>query len=124
MGADTDAEGFYRRNLVYLLRRIPKPEEPDPTELDLLIAHSHVGGPYLLVREAIVTLAQWKERKAIHALRQHLQDIEQALVQGGGTMPYTDEELYGLLDRTIVALAHMGHPDGYRAVVTHALVCA
>jgi hypothetical protein len=118
--AATD-EGYFLRNIVYLLRRIPKPAEvPAEPEIERVASLSHPGFPAFLLKEAIAYLAQTKHEKAEQALIARLQDVEAMLLDPDEAI-YDRKELHSLLDRIVTALARFGTRESARAVVTHGL---
>jgi hypothetical protein len=121
-GAFEDPQGFYLRNLVYLLRRIPRPADaPVQQELDLLIPLSKAGTPSLVVKEVVGALGGIKNVTAEKTLMDCLQKFEKMNLSQGKA-PYTIEELTALLDRTASTLARYGTQNANRTVVNHALL--
>jgi hypothetical protein len=116
-----DNDSYFQRNLLYLLRRIPKPAEVrwEP-ELDVISQLSEPGHPLPLVKEALASLAQIKHEKAERALIARVGDFESMLLKPGHAL-YTQSDALSLLDRTIYALARYGTPGALRAVVSHGL---
>jgi len=116
-----EEEWYFRRNLLYLLRRIPRPEEaPLDEEVELVARHCEPRFPAPLLKEAIASLGQLKHEKAERTLSSLLADLEGMLVKPGEA-PYDTKELSVLLDRVGAALARFGTPTARRAVVDHAL---
>ncbi len=116
-----DSQGFFLRNLVFLLRRIPRPSgEPLEKELELLTRFSGLENPALVIKEAISALGQVKLEGAEQALIARLHEMEQMLTKGE-TGAHGAEELTALLDRAISALADLKTPKAVRAIVEHAL---
>jgi hypothetical protein len=116
----SDEEWFFRRNCVYLLRRIPRVggaalEE----EAELVARHAELPLAPPLVREAIATLGTLKHEKSERALVRLLAETEVALSRPDS--PYDRKELLAYLDRTVAALARFGTPTARRAVVEHAV---
>ena len=117
-----DEEWQHRRNLLYLLRRIPRPpDEPIDEDVDLVLRHIDLSLPAVLVREAIVNLGQLKHPKAEQALVGLLKDLESTLQAKPEEALYDAKESRLLLDRVIAALARFGTPGGHKAVVEHGL---
>ena len=118
---DMDPRGFVRRNMVYLLRRIPVPAGTNADdELGLLEEGSKLTNPLILVREAVSALGQLSRDDAEHILMARLGQIEQMLMTGemGG---HEERVLTMLLDRTVSALGSSGSSRALRAVLEHAL---
>src|SRR5258708_36892226 len=107
------------RNLVYLLRLIPRvDDEGIDREIDLISFLAEPGWPPFLVREVSTALPGMKPAQAQQALVGLLQAHEAAL-------PETDvpdrTEGHALLDRLCSALIRTAHPAAWAAVVQHAL---
>jgi hypothetical protein len=116
----SDEEWFFRRNCVYLLRRIPRPPGAAlEEEAELVARHAELPLAPPLVREAIATLGTLKHEKAERALVRLLAETEIALSRPDS--PYDRKELLAYLDRTTAALARFGTPTARRAVVEHAV---
>ena len=114
-------EWYFRRNLLYILRRIARPaEEPVDTEAELTGRHAELHLPPPLVREAVANLAQLKHEKSELALQQLLVDLEKAL-SGASDAPEDPKELVALLDRVAGALARQATPTARRALLEHAM---
>lgn len=118
---DADVLGYFRRNLIFLLRRIPAPAGVRvDEELDLLELTSRLTGPVLLVREAISALGQINHDEAEKILTARLTSLEQLLGTGNSGI-YETQDVELLLDRTVSALANLGSSSAFRAIVDHAL---
>ena len=116
-----DREAHYQRNLLYALRRLPRPEGGVlDTELQAAVRLSAVGRPVILLKEAVAYLGQIKDERAERALIGRVAEYESALLKGGaqGGDP---SELVSVLDRAVFALARLGTPGAVRAVVNHGL---
>lgn len=114
-----DPAGYYARNAIFLLRRIPRPSGADPApEFDLLREFSHPDRPFLVAREAIGALAATGFPQAEPVLIQRLGDFERLALQPSGL--YTFEETTVILDRTCAALVAFGSIDAIRTVANHA----
>ena len=118
-GKPPDPDGFYSRNLVFLLRRIPRGAQEDPQkELTLLAEFSRPQRPFMVTKEAVGALANLSHGKVSQVLAQRLEEFERAAHPG--VTDYTGEEMLEILDRTCAALAFLGTRDAVRAVVAHA----
>ncbi|MFN2387367.1 MAG: DUF4388 domain-containing protein [Thermoanaerobaculia bacterium] len=117
----TDQDWYFRRNLLYLLRRIPRPEGPMEEEVDIVIRHTELRFPTPMLKEAIANLGQLKHDRSEQALVGMLRDIEGILLKPAGDNPYDSKELRLILDRVVAGLARFGTPGARRAVVEHAL---
>jgi hypothetical protein len=114
-----DEQGFFERNLIFLLRRIPRDEAKTlDDELELLVRCSSVDNPLLVLRETIRALGQIKHPRAEAALSACLHELESLLLKGE-SLPYGAEEQRLLIEQTVSALAHMGTPNALRTVANH-----
>ena len=115
-----DEDWYFRRNLLYLLRRIPRPADVPPDEdVDVAVRHSELRFPAPLVKEAIANLSQLKYERSEKTLVGLLQDLESMLAKTGEG--YDPREARLLLDRVSSALARFGTPGARRAVAEHGL---
>ncbi len=115
-----EEEWYYRRNLVYLLRRIPKSADATfEDESEIVVRHAQLGLPLLLVKEAVATLGQYKDERAEQGLTQLLFEIEAMLGEAGGA-PYEAKDLRALLDRVAATLGKLPAPRARRALIEHA----
>ena len=120
-GDAPEDEWHYKRNLVYVLRRIARPaDQPAEKELNAILRLSEPGLPSPLVKEALAGLGQIKNEKAEAALIARVEGFEQLLSRKGDA-PFDQAELQPLLDRAVTTLARLGTPSSRRVVVEHAL---
>jgi len=118
-GGFPDPKGYYRRNAIYLLRRIPHaPSEDAESELALLADLARHGQPFLVAREAVEALGSSEARGATRALLDGLDALEGELL--AGRRSYPEAQAFELLDRYCAALARRGGRDATRRVVRHA----
>jgi hypothetical protein len=111
----------FKRNLLYLIRRIPRgSEDPSDSELDVLILLANPTLPPPLVKEAIAGLGGAHHEKSEAALISIVQGLETMLVRKGDA-PFDEAELQPLLDRAVSALARFGSSTSRRVVVEHGL---
>jgi hypothetical protein len=111
----------FERNLLYLLRSIPRSDsEPLDAEIDVLVHFSDPAGPLAVVREALTALSQISHDRVDTTLAARMSELEDALT-GSRELPHTQEELRGLLDSIVVALARTPTAAARRAVVSHGL---
>jgi hypothetical protein len=116
-----DSDAHFQRNLLYLVRRIPKPPEaPLEPEVQTAVRLSALHHPLLLVKEAIAYLGQVKNERAERALIARVTDLEGALLKPG-TSIHDPAELVSVLDRTVFTLARLGTQGALRAVVDHVI---
>ena len=119
--ASGQAGWYFHRNLLNVLRRIPRrPEEPVETELDLLSNLTHPGQHILLIKDVIANLAQIKHAKTVTILSAMAKEFEALLGKEGGS-GYTLEDIQTVLDRAYSALARIGSPEAIAAVAEHGL---
>ena len=115
-GEIPDADGFYRRNLAFLLRRIPRTghlriEE----EMALLAAMIDPEEPLISAKDAVSALGELRHRPAELALADRLSRLEAEMIVRGGS-----RERWELADRLCAALARHGTTRAIRAVAAHA----
>jgi hypothetical protein len=117
-----EEEWFFRRNLLHLLRRIPRGPESAPldVEVDLVLQHARLGLPLVVVKEAVATLGQLKDEKTEVGLGQIMADVEGMLVKPGEAPPYEANELRTLLDRVAATLARLPSRPARRTLIEHA----
>jgi hypothetical protein len=116
-----DEDWYFRRNLLYLIRRIPRAAGASPDEdVDVAVRHAELKFPAPLVKEAIANLGQLKYERSERTLIGLLQDLE-AMLAKTGEGSYDPREARLLLDRVSAALARFGTPAARRAVVEHGL---
>jgi len=115
-----EQEWFFRRNLVYLLRRIPRGAEASAEEeSDVVLRHAQLGLPLLLVKEAVATLAQYKDERTEQGLTQLLFELEAMLAKPEEAL-YEAKDLRALLDRVAATLGKLPAPRARRALIEHA----
>jgi hypothetical protein len=116
-----DEQGFFRRNLVFLLRRLPRAADEGPErEIDHYIALSALNHPLMVVKESIGALGGVRDARAEQALGVLLDHVENALVKAVYRAPYPESEMRGLLDRVVAALAAQETKSAARIIVNHA----
>jgi hypothetical protein len=117
-----DAKWYFRRNLLYLLRRIPpaSADIPSDEDLDTAVRHAVLRFPAPLVKEAVANLGQLRHERAETALLALLGELEKLLLKPGETA-YDPREIRLILDRVVAALARRGSAKARHAVVEHAL---
>jgi len=122
LGEPRNEQDWYLvRNLLYLMRRIPRPAGADLIEeLQAVVRHCELGFPAPILKEAVAALGQIKHEKAEQALLLLLGDIE-AVLGKPAEAPYDLKELKLVLDRVLAALARFGTASARRAAVDHCL---
>jgi Domain of unknown function (DUF4388) len=120
-GAETRDDWHILRNLVYLLRRIPRPPDvaPEP-EIELLAGLADPARPVALLKEVVAALGSMRHEKAEQALLRFLSRLEERLVQAPAGAP-SGGDLVSMLDRVVSALVRLGTAGARRAVVSHGL---
>ena len=120
----TVAQGnwYFPRNLIYLLRRIPRVEEDArlEVEIDAVTRLVQPGRAVPIVREAIAYLGQRKHPRAEQALIGCIRSLEDVVLKSNIPVEET-KQMISLLDRAVSALARCGTPNAPRAVVEHGL---
>jgi len=115
-GEIPDAEGFYRRNLAFLLRRIPRAgHERIEEEMELLAAMIAPEEPPISAKEAVGALGQLRHRPAELALVDRLRRLEAEMIARGGS-----QDRFEMADCLCSALARHGSVRAIRAVTAHA----
>jgi len=115
-GEYPDAEGFYRRNLAFLLRRIPRTgHERIDEEIELLTAMMEPEEPPISAKEAVGALGQLRQRPAELALVDRLRRLEAETIARGGT-----PDRWEMADRLCAGLARHGTSRAIRAIAGHA----
>lgn len=115
-----DEPGFYARNLVWLLRRIPpRDAERLEEEFTLLCRLIEPGRPAILVKETLGAIGALPHPDAERTLLRALADLEETLDDPAGS-PYSTDDGWDLLDRACAALARVGSVDAIRTLVHHA----
>jgi hypothetical protein len=116
-----EEEWYFRRNLLYLLRRIPRGPESQPLdgEIDLILQHARLGLPMVVLKEAVAALGQLKDEKTEVGLAQLMNDIEEMLLKPENA-PYDAKELRALLDRVSATLARLPSRPARRTLIEHA----
>ena len=115
-GEFPDPQRFYRRNLAFLLRRIPRTgHERIEEEMDLLAAMIAPEEPMMSAKDAVGALGELRHRRAELALVDTLHRLEAEMIARGG-----DPERWEMADRICAALARHGSVRAIRAVAAHA----
>ena len=120
-GQRDQTDPFFLRNLVYLLRILPRSEGASPAdEVALLGRAVRSTSPLAVVKEAISTLGKIEHETAEDALLAYLRRFESMLESPrAGTHPR--EETEALVERTIAGLARGTTGRAVKAVVDHGL---
>jgi serine/threonine protein kinase len=118
-----DPGPYMLRNLAYLLRLIPRPGEESPDREIPVLAHLAEPGrsPAFLAREVVTGLGAMKEVQAQQALIDLLRLFETEMAREAQGGEQARGEASALLDRICSALARMGTPLAWNAVIDHGL---
>jgi hypothetical protein len=117
----TEAEIYFRRNLIYLLGRIPASPTESLKDLSEVVAHhADLIYPPLLIKEAVGYLGHLKTERSEQALISILGKVE-GLLMNPTESPYEPDELMVILDRVIGSLARIGTSNAWKTVLDHGL---
>ncbi len=109
------------RNLVYLMRAIPRAHDEDiEREIDLLIRVSDLTGSMPVVREAIASLVQLEHPRAYTTLAARISELENVLV-GDSLIPFDLKEIRWLLSNAIKLLSQSESSEARSIIITHGL---
>jgi len=112
---------FFLRNLIYLLRILPRPAEASAVDEVMLIGRTvRSSSPLAVVKEAISTLGKIEHEAAEDALLAYLRRFE-SMLESPRTGAHPREETEGLLERTVSSLARTGGGRSLKAIVEHGL---
>jgi len=116
-GDPPDELGYYKRNIAFLLRRIPRSRDDGrlEEEIGLLAAMIERGAPTISAKEAAGALGQLRQATAERVLIDRLRQLEQETARG-----IAHEEAWEIMDRICASLATQGTKDAIRAVAQHA----
>ena len=119
-GNFSEEECYFRRNLLYLLRRTPSsPEDNSEELLRIVTQHTDLDLPIIVAKEAVACLGQIKNREAEEVLRGLLAETESRLVASKNSDDI--KKFSGFLDRLAASLARLGTPGARKALLDHAL---
>lgn len=117
-GEVPDSEGWYKRNLIFLLRRLPDAgAEALHETLPYLEGALALGEAPMVVKEAIGALGQVKDLEVEAILVNRLKGLEQEINAGRAVL---DQGTADFLDRICAALARQGTVNAIRTIVGHA----
>ena len=112
---------FFLRNLIYLLRILPRPADAPAADEVMLIGRTvRSSSPLAVVKEAISTLGKIEHEAAEDALLAYLRRFE-SMLESPRAGAHPREETEALLERTVSALARTGGGRSLKAVVEHGL---
>lgn len=119
-GGAMEAKGYYERNLIFLLRRIPPPDGGVPEEeVETLVRLSSWDSPVIVLRETIRALSQTKHPRSEAAITACLLELEELIVKGDSAHLGAEDQGQ-LLEQLVSALAQLGTPNALRTVANHA----
>lgn len=111
---------WYQRNLVYLLRRLPRTNRQGlAAEIERVGPFSALSMPVPLQKETFLLLAQAHDERAAAVLVRRLAEAERALE--ATPPPHPAAEISKLLNTLAVALARSGSATAHRALIAHGL---
>lgn len=112
---------YYVRNLVHLLRTIPRdPGSSEEEEIEVLTPLTGLENPPPLIREALAAFGQLSHGRAVTNLAARVNEVEGALTTGE-PQSFTVDQLVSLLDSMLMSLVKIGTADSRRCVVAHGL---
>jgi len=120
--ASGQAGWYFQRNLLNVLRRIPRPDDsPLDAEIEVLAPLARPGQHILLIKEVTANLGMLRHEKTALLLIGLAREFEALAGKPG---PYTAEETQTVLDRLYSSLARIGTSSAIAAVVEHGLSTA
>ncbi len=121
VNGETRQPPHVERNLVYLMRVIPRVHDEDvEREIDLLIRVSDLTGSMTVVREAIASLVQLEHPRAYTTLAARISELENVLV-GDSLVQFDLKEIRWLLSNAIKLLSQSDSSEARSIVITHGL---
>lgn len=115
-----DEEFYFRRNMLYILRRVPRPPTGSlDEEISLFVRHADSRLPQHVVKEAVAGLGQIRHEKAEKALVQLLEDNELSLNVTHDPPPNA-KDMKAAMDRVAAALARFGSVGAHKTLIDHA----
>jgi hypothetical protein len=109
------------RNLVYLMRAIPRIHDEDiEREIDLLVRISDLTGSMPVVREAIASLVQLEHPRAYTTLAARISELEDVLMNDSA-MGFDIKEIRWLLSNAIKLLSQSESAEARSIIVSHGL---
>ena len=121
VNGDTRLPWHVERNLVYLMRAIPRVHDEDiEREIDLLVRVSDLTGSMPVVREAIASLVQLEHPRAYTTLAARISELENVLM-GDSVIPFDLKEIRWLLSNAIKLLSQSESSEARSIIVTHGL---
>ncbi len=116
-GEVRDPHGWLKRNLVFLLRRLPEGNDHLEAALPFLASAIAATESQIVVKEAIGALSQLKHEDAEDALIARLKSLERDLTASAAP---ANEASWEILDRLCAAIVRQATPRAIRTLVGHA----
>ena len=121
VNGDTRLPWHVERNLVYLMRSVPRVHDEDiEREIDLLVRVSDLTGSMPVVREAIASLVQLEHPRAYTTLAARISELENVLM-GDSVIPFDLKEIRWLLSNAIKLLSQSESSEARSIIITHGL---
>ncbi|MCW8984006.1 MAG: DUF4388 domain-containing protein [Thermoanaerobaculales bacterium] len=121
VNGDTRQPWHVERNLVYLMRAIPRAHDEDiEREIDLLVRVSDLTGSMQVIREAIASLVQLDHPRAHTTLAARISELENVLV-GDSVIEFDLKEIRWLLSNAIKLLSGSDAAEARSIIITHGL---
>jgi hypothetical protein len=121
VNGDTRQPWHVERNLVYLMRSIPRAHDEDiDREIDLLVQVSDLTGSMPLVREAVASLVKLEHPRAYTTLAARISELENILV-GDSVIKFDLKEIRWLLSNAIKLLSQSESDEARSIIITHGL---
>jgi hypothetical protein len=115
----SEQDRYVRRNLLYLLRKIPPAEDESVEELARIVKpHVSLEMPDIILKEAFAYFPQIKHESVERHLSQMLSECESLLLNPQNS-PYEAREIVPSLDRVTAALCRIGTATARKAVMDH-----
>jgi hypothetical protein len=107
------------RNLVYLMRAIPRANDEDiEREIDLLVRISDLTGSMPVVREAIASLVQLDHPRAYTTLAARISELEDMLM-GDSLISFDIKEIRWLLSNAVKLLSQSESGEARSIIIGH-----
>jgi hypothetical protein len=120
-GQRDQTDPFFLRNLIYLLRILPRPEGASAADEVVVIGRAvRSTSPLAVVKEALSTLGKIEHETAEDALLAYLRRFE-SMLESPRAGAHPREETEALVERTIAGLARGNTGRAIKAVVDHGL---
>jgi hypothetical protein len=121
VNGDSRQPWHVERNLVYMMRAIPRSHDEDiEREIDLLVHVSDLTGSMPVVREAIASLVQMEHPRAYTTLAARISELENILV-GDSVIKFDLKEVRWLLSNAIKLLSQSESAEARSIIITHGL---